>query len=223
MNTLKLACLALLLLARAAQAGHYLDEKTIPPTLLAPPPREQSAEWKQEVATIIALQKRAKPVDIAAAKTEMKLTPDLVADALGPQMLRGNYPAVFRLLDKLDDDSHAINDIAKAHWNTRRPYVAAPGVKALINAHTNPAYPSGHTSGSLVLAEVLGQLFPKKQAELRARAAEIAEHRVLAGMHYPADVEGGRQMARLILGALTQSPAFREDFQAARAEIAAKP
>jgi acid phosphatase (class A) len=209
----------LLFLAAPARAGHYFDETIIPLTLLPPPPAEHSEAWDAEIAAIQALQRAATPADIAAAEAEVHLTPELLTSIL-PGVTRAAYPALFTLLERIGDDGHALGDLAKDHWRTRRPYLASSAVKALVTPHANPSYPSGHTNGSLVWAEVLGQLFPNQQAALRARADDIARHRVLAGMHYPADVEGGRRLALLTLGALWQSPAFRQDFAAAGQEVA---
>ena len=57
--------------------------------------------------------------------------------------------------------------------------------------NNSPAYPSGHTTDTCVLAEILVLLLPEKMSALRARADEIAWHRVEAGVHYPVDLEGG--------------------------------
>lgn len=83
----------------------------------------------------------------------------------------------------------------------------------------SPAYPSGHTSSSRVAAEVLGLLFPDRLAALRAKADSIAAHRIQAGVHYPVDIESGRLLAMLVLGALLKSDAFQSDLAAAREEM----
>jgi acid phosphatase (class A) len=70
-----------------------------------------------------------------------------------------------------------------------------------------------------VLAEVLGLLFPDRLPALRARAEDIARHRVEAGVHYPVDLDGGRLLAMLELGALTASRGFQDDLKSAREEI----
>ena len=52
-----------------------------------------------------------------------------------------------------------------------------------------------------------------------ARAAEYANNRVVAGVHYPSDIEGGRLTATAFAAALFASPAFQSDLAAARAEL----
>lgn len=207
-----------LIYASATYAANYVVSDSIPPDLLTPPPAEGGELWQEEIAAIVAIQQEPPPEEVEAARAEREMKPEMVASALSPAPARRACPRLFKLLDKVGEDGKAVNHHAKAFWNTRRPYVASPEVKALIDAHNNPAYPSGHTSGSLIWAEVLGQVFPQQREPLRRRAEEIAQHRVLVGMHYPSDIEGGRQLAWLTLGALTQSAAFRDDLSAAQAE-----
>jgi acid phosphatase (class A) len=214
---MKRLALLLSLLAFPAFAGHYINADAVPPTLLAPPHAEQSEAWRRDVRAIAALQKQAAKEEIAAAAAEYKMRPDLLTPVVGAT--REKNPKLFQLLDRADADGDEVTDAFKAHWKTRRPYLATKDVKALIDAHGNPAYPSGHTSRGVMLAEILGELYPEQREALRMRAEEIARHRVLTGMHYPVDVEGGRALARMMLGALWQSDAFRRDFAAARAEI----
>lgn len=213
---------ALLLLAAPAWAGNYITDRVIAPTLLAPPPAEGSDAWKRDIAVIVSMQQSPPEQDLAMAAQEVHMKPELVTQVLGEGINRADYPALFSLLDKASQDGKAINDAAKEYWHTRRPYLASTDVKALVAPHANAAYPSGHTSGSLVWAEILAALFPDKRDALRDRAEQIAMHRVLAGMHYPSDLEGGRRLGLLTLGALWQSDAFRSDFIAAKAEIDAK-
>lgn len=211
--------LGALLLSSPLHAANYIESNAIPPQLLPAPPAEGSKAWQKDVEAIAALQKKADKAALARAGQEVKMAPELVTQALQPPPSRESNPKLFALLDRVSEDGKAINHAIKDHYNTRRPYIAAPKqVKALVLPHVNPAYPSGHTSGALLLAEVLAQIYPTQSESLRARAAEIADGRVLVGMHYPHDVEGGRVLAWLTLGALSQGEAFQRDLQSAREE-----
>jgi len=66
-------------------------------------------------------------------------------------------------------------------------------------------------------------LMPDKKEALLARAEEIAQHRVVVGMHFPHDVAGGKKLAELIVAELKKSPDFTKDLAAAKAELAARP
>jgi acid phosphatase (class A) len=52
-----------------------------------------------------------------------------------------------------------------------------------------------------------------------ARAREFGENRVVAGMHYPSDIEAGRIAGSVISQALMQRDDFKSEFAAAKAEL----
>ncbi|WP_076073068.1 autotransporter domain-containing protein [Sphingomonas montana] len=89
-----------------------------------------------------------------------------------------------------------------------RPYrvstdVAVPTqLRTVINA-TNPyndgAYPSGHTNSAYMQAYGLAFLIPQQGQELLTRAADLGNSRILAGMHSPFDIMGGRIEASAII------------------------
>jgi acid phosphatase (class A) len=62
-------------------------------------------------------------------------------------------------------------------------------------------------------------MVPEKSAELFARGREYGENRVLAGVHYPTDVEAGRLSATAIAAALMQNERFMKDFNQAKVEL----
>lgn len=47
------------------------------------------------------------------------------------------------------------------------------------------SYPSGHSSFSRVFANVLSDIVPERRAEFFARADEVAQDRVIGGVHFP--------------------------------------
>jgi acid phosphatase (class A) len=62
-------------------------------------------------------------------------------------------------------------------------------------------------------------MIPEKSRELFARGREYGDNRVVAGVHYPTDVEAGRLSATAIAAALMQSERFLHDFNEAKAEL----
>lgn len=218
-----LLCALLLPLAACASTqsnkAYYTDNGTFA-SLLTPPPAPHSTQWRKEVDSMVKLQKKPGKTALAKARAERDMSPEMMLPA---SVNRAHYPKTFALLDRVGKTSHDITRTAKKHWNTKRPYMLDKRIKTLINAHDNPAYPSGHTSGSYVWAHVLGMLLPEHRAAFIARAEEIAQHRVLVGMHYPHDLAGGKQLALLIVGGLQQNPAFNADMEAARRELKSNP
>lgn len=207
----------------AAATLYYMEEASLPPVLLAPPPAEHSPAWKKEISEVRKAQHHLKKSEVAAMRNEQRVRVELMTGVIGPDFTAQNFPNTFLLLNHVLSDAEAVTAADKAYWNTRRPYIADPRVKLLVNGvDASPAYPSGHTTDSRVMAEVLGLLYPAKRAALRARAEEIAWRRVEAGVHYPVDLEGGRTLAMLIMGAFLQSDDFNDDLAAAQLEIEQK-
>ncbi|MCJ2009140.1 autotransporter domain-containing protein [Methylobacterium sp. J-092] len=80
--------------------------------------------------------------------------------------------------------------------------VSVPTLLQPIINGTNPyadgAFPSGHTNSGTLQALGVGFLVPQQFQELLARAADLGNDRILAGMHSPLDVMGGRMEATAI-------------------------
>lgn len=186
---------------------------------LTPPPVKNSPAWRADLDAVMAAQKKYTASDVAHAKDERDLRPELTAAALGKNFTRMDYPQTYVLLDRAEQDCKSAVEEAKLYWHTLRPYQQDVRVKALVPAHSNGAYPSGHTACSRLLADILADLYPKKKFALVRRADAIAQHRVLAGMHYPADLAGGRELAAQLYHDMQTSPAYQTDFNAARGEV----
>jgi outer membrane autotransporter protein len=88
-----------------------------------------------------------------------------------------------------------------------RPYrvssaVNVPTLLQQIENTTDPyadgAFPSGHTNAAYLQAIGLAFLVPQQAQELVYRAADLGNDRILAGMHSPFDVIGGRIEAEAV-------------------------
>lgn len=201
----------------------YLNPQSIAPNLLEPPLTPKRKGWRAEMDKVVSMQKYAATAEVAMARTEQKVRPEIVTQALRPVLLRETLPLTFKLLDNVVSDSRAATKQAKDYWYVPRPYVADKRVKLQINPlrPTNFAYPSGHTSTSLVLAKVLGDLLPELREPALKQAGRIAERRIIAGVHSPQDILAGRQLAEAIYLQLRAQPDFQRAMNLAREELAA--
>ncbi len=66
------------------------------------------------------------------------------------------------------------------------------------NAYADGGFPSGHTNSGYLQALGVGFLVPQRWQEMLTRASELGNNRILAGMHSPLDVMGGRMQATAI-------------------------
>ncbi|MCQ4160550.1 autotransporter domain-containing protein [Roseomonas sp. GC11] len=67
------------------------------------------------------------------------------------------------------------------------------------NPYADGGYPSGHTNLANFQALSLAFLVPEQMQSLLARASELGENRILAGMHSPLDVMGGRILSTALV------------------------
>ncbi|MDR3425564.1 MAG: phosphatase PAP2 family protein [Alphaproteobacteria bacterium] len=204
-------------------AQSYVQTQFLPPQLLPPPPAADSKAQRAQIDAVIHAQQGLSETELAALRNEQYLRIDLMTSVLGPSFNRARLPKTFAMLDRVFGSAEQVTEADKKFWRTRRPYLSDPRVKLYVDPiDDSPSYPSGHTTASRVLAEVLGMLAPDQRAALRARAEDIARRRVEAGVHYPVDLEAGRTLALLIVGALTANKDFQDDLVAAKNEVAGK-
>ncbi len=85
----------------------------------------------------------------------------------------------------------------------------------------SPSYPSGHATVGAMMAILLAQMVPERRVELFAHGWKYGQARVVSGVHFPSDVEAGRILGTMLVGALLQDERFRADLRAARRELRA--
>ncbi|MGI5365526.1 phosphatase PAP2 family protein [Streptomyces iakyrus] len=82
-------------------------------------------------------------------------------------------------------------------------------------------FPSGHTNALHLASLAYAYAVPERFQELVTRALELAHTRIVAGMHSPVDVLGGRIMATALAAATLADPANSGLKTAARAQALA--
>jgi autotransporter-associated beta strand protein len=83
-------------------------------------------------------------------------------------------------------------------------------------------FPSGHTNAAYLSAYALAYAVPERYQELLTRASELGNNRIVAGMHSPLDVIGGRVMATALSAAILSDPENAQLKQAAYEEAHSK-
>lgn len=125
------------------------------------------------------------------------------------------YPNVYRVLNNADIDSYYINTLIKNENGRLRPFVQHPILVTPLFTSGDYSYPSGHATGMELQARILAQLFPDKSDALRQRARQVADSRVVAGVHYASDTEAGLALGDLLFMELEAKSAFQKDLAAA--------
>ena len=114
-----------------------------------------------------------------------------------------------------DMGNNGSTEPAKRFYKYARPYRWSTNVVLLpslvparsTTPNTDGGFSSGHTAEAV--RDVLGMAYalPERYQELVSRSLELGENRILAGMHSPLDVMGGRLQATAIAAANLIDPA----------------
>ncbi|MGI4745322.1 MAG: phosphatase PAP2 family protein [Janthinobacterium lividum] len=86
---------------------------------------------------------------------------------------------------------------------------------------TDSGFPSGHTNAAFLTAYAMAYAVPERFQEMLTRASELGLHRIVAGMHSPLDVIGGRDFATFTAINTLGDPANASLKAAARADVVA--
>jgi acid phosphatase (class A) len=145
------------------------------------------------------------------------------ACALGRPISAAALPKTYHLLQRVELDTRTVGTPPKDHYNRTRPLIGDDRpvcVKREDWMKTNASYPSGHAMAGWAWGLVLGELAPAKASGLMEAGREIGDSRVICGVHYQSDVEAGRMLGAAMVSREHANAQFREDFAAARAELA---
>ncbi|MBY0371003.1 hypothetical protein K2X33_09970, partial [bacterium] len=165
---------------------------------MPPMPALESEQQKADEAELNALQKSRTPADCDRARAEVSVSlQTFFGKPVGPldsKTIARLNPFFEQVRNDADYFIHALKrDLPRA-----RPYSYILGIEPCIPREVSLAYPSGHATLAKVFARVLTDLYPKQKTVLEARAKQIGDDRVLAGVHHRSDIEAGRKLADLV-------------------------
>jgi acid phosphatase (class A) len=146
------------------------------------------------------------------ALRDRKYSIKLVTDVIDTDF-ETKYPNVFKVLANADIDSYFVNTMIKKTNARLRPFVQHPTLVTPLFDVGDFSYPSGHASGTELQARILAKLFPKQEDALLRRVRQIADSRVVAGVHYTSDTEAGLALGDLVLGQIEAQPRFEKDLR----------
>ena len=207
---------------RAEDAKPFITAKELDLTkFLAPPPANDSAQTKTELAEILTIQVTRTPEMVARAQADAEENVWRFADVLGPKFTKEALPKTDAFFARVAETEGAVVDPAKDVWKRPRPHLYSNLVKPVVPLSKSGSYPSGHATVGTLMAIVLSNMVPEKRAELMARGWEYANNRVIGGIHYRSDIEAGRIAGSLIAEAIWSQADFAAEFAAAKAELRA--
>ncbi len=215
----------MLLAMLAMQAGYLAPAERLDLTTILPGPPAADSARAQADARVFAQERGAVDGDRwrqAAADVSSDL-PARFADALGFRLDLARLPATRRLLDRFGADRSAAVGAAKAHWQSRRPFIG--GTAPICEPRTpalaaNGDYPSGHTAHGWAFALLMAELLPDRAEAILARGRDYGQSRWICGSHSWSAVEGGYLAAAAVVARAHGDAAFRADMVRAARELA---
>jgi acid phosphatase (class A) len=197
--------------AKTAAVPYYLSVGEPDLTqLLAPPPDPNSPLEQYDEKKMAQILASRTDADMVRAAADAHRSVFVFGDVLGDRFTPLRVPLTTTLFDRVDSDTELLVDRAKAYFARPRP----PGAKK-----THASYPSGHAAFAACTAILLSQMVPEKRDAIFQRASTFAQSRLIAGVHYPSDVQAGWIAGSLVAAALLQRPRFQTDFAAAKIEV----
>lgn len=198
------------------------------PAVLAPPPALNSEGDKMDITLFRQATAATSEERWQKAVADDASIYDRFSEALGLPIDRTHLPRLVRLLNRVSTDTLAVAGEAKKRYPRPRPFqrfqlkrvcgqAAAP--KPESKPTTGTGYPSGHAAVGWAVALVLMEVAPAQVPPLMNRAVEYGNSRVVCGVHFPSDVEGGRVIGAAVIDKLMALPEFRRDALCARREV----
>lgn len=93
----------------------------------------------------------------------------------------------------------------KYKFNRPRPFQLGPVLGIDVTKYQSstaktPAFPSGHTTQSVLVACVLSEKYPELKDKLMKVADKVSLSRVVGGHHYPSDIKYGELLGKWLSG-----------------------
>jgi acid phosphatase (class A) len=215
---------AALTVSSAAEAGDtfYLNPDEVDLIhVLAPPPLADSPAAKADLQAVLAAVNSRTTAEIEHAQADDQRVVFRFADVMGSNFRPESLPFAAQLFQHVYQDGNAATVAAKAYFKRQRPFVVDPDIKIIVVQAPDFSYPSNHSTFAYEAGILLAAMVPEKAAAIFERAADYAHNRVVAGVHFPTDVEAGRISGSVIDNALLHDAHFFTDFERAKSEVRA--
>lgn len=194
------------------QKPFYLDENNyeVYKKAVKPPPNMTSKEQKNDETVVLDLQKKRTQAECERAASEVKITlQSFYAKPYGP-LSDDELKELHGFFEQVRNDTAFFVVKLKKEYPRQRPFVYMQGIEPCIQKEATQAYPSGHSTLGHLYALILSDIFPQKRAALLARGQQIAEDRVLGGVHHPSDIASGKELAKVFYKQFKKSENFKK-------------
>lgn len=203
----------------AGYSNYLAPEEIGVAEILSPPPEPGSESYRRDLDAVRDASRQRDAEQIEAAQRDAEMSAFRFADILGPGFAPEAVPFSAGFLRQAFLDSDNAIAAVKARFGRTRPFMVDPEIVTIVEQPPNASFPSGHSAFGHLNALLLARAVPEQADELLARGDAYAARRVIAGVHFPSDLEGGREAAIQAERMLMKDPRFRRDFERARSEL----
>lgn len=206
----------------------YLAPAQLPQTtgVLPPAPQAGSARYEADRQIFKATrQLHGSPRWTLATSDAEGATPAMLRGfscAVGVPLDAAQLPQLVNLLDRAGVDADHVNAPVKQANRRQRPFQIDDGMVCQSKPQLAKSfdYPSGQATWGWTTGLILAELAPDRATDIDLRARAYADSRVICGAHNYSAIEAGAMNAAMVMAALHASPAFRQDVESARRELA---
>ena len=162
----------------------------------------------EEVMKIIQIQQNAEQSEKWEAIKEFSLLWDEdIFNAFEVSLKRLNIPydeEYLQYIYTMSEDIGALIIQLKNHYQRPRPFQLALYTNQNLHPHDSvsaqsPSYPSGHAVQAFFILSVIAFHYEDKKDELMKLAKQIADSRIILGLHYPSDNNFGLEVVNELL------------------------
>lgn len=189
---------------------------------LPPPPAVDSPRQRSDLQAVLAAQAARSSEQVRQVQQDDQWEDSVfhfASESLGVAFSVERLPLTQTFFRRVQEDLVQFLMPAKHTYGRPRPYEAEPLVKAVLPPPEGDSYPSGHSMNGYLNATLLSMALPEKRTELFRRAQINADSRVIAGVHFPSDLEGGQISAAVLVARLLADPQAAADFESVKKEI----
>lgn len=208
----------------------YLPKGATPDSLriLPPAPAPGSATQARDDAAADAAKALANTPrwTLAAQDAELKFpaAAETFSCAVGAKIDAQSTPRLYILLRRTLADAGLSTYPTKTKYRRPRPFMVRGGPictpAEADHLRADGSYPSGHSAIGWAWALILAEAAPDRQDAILARGRAFTQSRMICNVHWRSDTEEGAVMGAAVVARLHDEPAFRDDLEAAKAEIA---
>ncbi len=187
---------------------------------LDPPPENNSEETQKELRDMVNLKSKRDLETLENITKEQNINTTKFGDyTIGDYMDKKLFPKTSILISSVfNNDLNIVIFTLKNKFDRVRPNILDSNIDPVIDVPQHPAYPSGHSTQTHLLAFILTKLSPKKDKEFKDRADQISLDREVAGLHYHSDSVAGDKVAQQIMSMLLQNLEFMKLLNDAKSE-----